>query len=822
MLSFIVGESELAERIRAFPWEKTSLGDTAGWPVSLRTLVSVMLGANQPMFIVWGPDRLLLHNDQYISVLQGHHPGALGRPFLDVWSEIADDLRPLVEGAYAGTPSHMEDILLIMERNGYPEETHFAYSYTPVPSQSGGVEGFFCACIETTEQVMAARRIRESEVRNRQVLDSASDYAIIATGLDGRVTRWNEGARRVLGWTEEEMLGQSAERIFTPEDRAAGQPAIEMRSALSQGRGNDERWHNRQSGERFYAAGEMTPLRDASGEAVGFVKVLRDRTEQRLAEERLAASRSELDVALANLRNLNENLEHQVAERTAERDQVWRNSRDLLAVANVKGVWLSVSPAWTRLLGWSEAELVGRTSTWLEHPDDVERTRAEVAHLATGGTTFAFENRFRNTAGDYRWLSWTAAPEGGLLYCSGRDITAEKERQAELLAAQDQLRQAQKVEAVGQLTGGVAHDFNNLLTVIRGSVDLMRRPGITDERRSRYIDAIADSADRATRLTNQLLAFSRRQALTPQVFDVRDSVEAIRDMIGTLAGPRVRIVIDRDDAVCLVHVDRNQFDTALINMAVNARDAMDSEGTLHIGVRAVSCMPAMRSHAAVPGEFVAVSLTDTGSGIPIDDLDRIFEPFFTTKGVGEGTGLGLSQVFGFAKQSGGEIMVESENEGAGGATFTLYLPRDAGDVPATALADHAGKREEPADGLCVLVVEDDPEVGTFARAALEELGYGTVLAPDAAHALGELNIAGRHFDAVFSDVVMPGMSGIELAREIGHRFPDLPVVLTSGYSTVLAEEGHRGLELIRKPYSVDELARILRKVTTARAISRPE
>lgn len=243
MLSFIVGDSEMAGRIRAFPWAGTSLGEPAAWPVALKTLVSVMLGANQPMFIAWGPDRTLLHNDQYISVLQGHHPGALGRPLLEVWSEIEGDLRPLVEGAYAGNPSYMEDILLIMERNGYPEETHFAYSYTPVPGEGGIVDGFFCACIETTEQVMAARRVRESEVRNRQIFDSATDYAIIATDLGGRVTRWNEGARRVLGWTEAEMLGQTVERIFTPEDIAADRPAVELRCALEQGRGNDERWH---------------------------------------------------------------------------------------------------------------------------------------------------------------------------------------------------------------------------------------------------------------------------------------------------------------------------------------------------------------------------------------------------------------------------------------------------------------------------------------------------------------------------------------------------------------------------------------------------
>ncbi|RYE98921.1 MAG: PAS domain S-box protein, partial [Oxalobacteraceae bacterium] len=228
MLRFMAGETELAERIRTYAWDKTDLGDPSGWPEALKTLVSVVLGANQPMFIVWGPSRRLLYNDRYTSVLQGHHPEALGRPFLKVWSEIADSLEPLVEDAYAGIPSHNDDIMLMMERNGYPEETHFAYSYTPVRVETGDVGGFFCACIETTSQVMTERAVRESEVRNRQILNSAIDYAIVATDREGLVTQWNSGAERILGWTEAEMCGQPVDRFFTPEDQAGNRPQVEM------------------------------------------------------------------------------------------------------------------------------------------------------------------------------------------------------------------------------------------------------------------------------------------------------------------------------------------------------------------------------------------------------------------------------------------------------------------------------------------------------------------------------------------------------------------------------------------------------------------
>ena len=527
----------------------------------------------------------------------------------------------------------MDDITLIMEWRGYPEETHFSYSYTPIRSAGGKVEGFFCPCNEITAAVMAERAERESAVLNRQIFDSAIDYAIIAMDLKGKVTRWNEGARRVLGWDEAEMLGQAADRIFTPEDLAADRPAVERRCAIEEGRANDERWHVRKGGERFFAAGEMTPLRDAAGEAVGFIKVMRDRTEQRLVDEALRESQ-------ARLRELNETLEAQVAQRTAERDWVWNNSRDLLVVLGTDGILRAVNPAWESILGLTAAKLIGRHATEVVLPDDVPITEGALGEARAQRDLTSFENRCVHKDGSVRCISWHTKTEGDLIYAYGRDVTAEKQRQAELAAAHDQLRQAQKVEAVGQLTGGVAHDFNNLLTVILASVNLLRRPGVTEERRARYIEAIGDTADRATKLTNQLLAFARRQALTPELFDAGESVRGVADMIRTLAGARVQVAVETADAPCFVHADRNQFDTALINMAVNARDAMGGDGTLTIRVRAVDGMPAVRTHPAVAGDFVAVSLSDTGVGIPADRIERIFEPFFTTKGTGGGTGWG--------------------------------------------------------------------------------------------------------------------------------------------------------------------------------------
>ncbi len=382
-------------------------------------------------------------------------------------------------------------------------------------------------------------------------------------------------------------------------------------------------------------------------------------------------------------------------------------------------------------------------------------------------------------------------------------------RTSELQTAEDALRQSQKMEAVGQLTGGVAHDFNNLLTVIRSATDLLKRPDLSAERRERYIDAISDTADRAAKLTGQLLAFARRQALQPEVIDVGQSLRVIADMLGTLTGSRIVIGIDLPDLPCFTNVDPSQLDTALVNMAVNARDAMQGAGRIDITVRSTDHIPAVRSHPAVAGSYVAIAMRDTGSGIEPDKLERIFEPFFTTKGVGEGTGLGLSQVFGFAKQSGGDITVESDV--GSGTVFTLYLPQV--DQGAVAEIDDAGEALADGHGTRVLVVEDNAEVGTFTTQSLSELGYTTVWAADAQEALAELAADATRFDIVFSDVVMPGMNGIELGKAIRERYPTLPVVLTSGYSNVLAQDGTHGFELLHKPYSVEQLSRVLSKAT---------
>jgi len=482
------------------------------------------------------------------------------------------------------------------------------------------------------------------------------------------------------------------------------------------------------------------------------------------------------------------------------------------------------SPIGKMIAANPEADLITVTSPTdgIERRLGYQRLAEYPIYVSAGLETSAIRARWLSTISQHLIFG---APATALLFFllalalrRTRNLHFEAARRLE---AEEALKHGQRLEALGQLTGGVAHDFNNLLTVIRASIDLLRRPDLPEPRRLRYIEAISDTVTRAAKLTGQLLAFARRQTLKPELFDVGQSVQMLGEMIGTLIGSRIEIITRLPDEPCFINADAGQFETATINMAVNARDAMDGQGRLTIAVQPVAELPDATGAPHNPrGQnfhgYVAVSVADTGVGIPPDQFERIFEPFFTTKQVGHGTGLGLSQVFGFAKQSGGEVVVASEV--GKGSTFTLYLPR-AGD----SRLQQRRANDAPAidgSGMTVLVVEDNAEVGKFATDALVELGYTTKLVSNATHALEELSVGADRFDVVFTDVVMPGMTGIELAQEIRRRHADLPVVLTSGYSHVLSENGRFGFELLQKPYSIDQLSHVLHQVGRWRKVKR--
>jgi CheY-like chemotaxis protein len=361
----------------------------------------------------------------------------------------------------------------------------------------------------------------------------------------------------------------------------------------------------------------------------------------------------------------------------------------------------------------------------------------------------------------------------------------------------------------------VAHDFNNLLTIIRSATDFLRRRELAEDRRRRYIDAISDTVDRASKLTAQLLAFARRQPLSPQVFDVGQQVESIVNLIRPLVGARIQLGLEVRDAQCYALADTAQFETTLINLAVNSRDAMHGEGVISIRVEKADQVRPSVSSDRRHGKFIAVSVRDEGSGIPPENLKAIFEPFYTTKEVGKGTGLGLSQALGFAKQSGGEIVAESAV--GRGSTFTIYLPQ--AEAPEHRSVNSAVPPDPDASGRGrrILVVEDNEDVGKLSTELLQDLGYDTTRVDNARQALALIAADQAAFDLVFSDVIMPGMNGLELATAIRKQYPHVPIVLTSGYSSVMADNAHHGFELIQKPYSVEALSRILRSAMLVRS-----
>ena len=654
----------------------------------------------------------------------------------------------------------------------------------------------------TAERALAEQRLAFNEVTLKLSVDAA-EIGTWDLDLTNDVLTWPPRTKAMFGISPN--VACSMKDFYDgvhPDDRDA--TAAAFASALDPERRTtydvEYRTIGKEDGIVRWVAAKGRGIFDDKGRCVRAIGTAIDITRRKTTEDRLRASE-------ATLRELNATLERRVADSTAERDRMWRLSTDLMLVSHFDSTIVSVNPAWTTLLGWTREELVGRSYLDFVHTDDQPATGAETHRLGDGLTTMRFENRYRCRDGTYRWLSWSAVPEQGLIHAVARDITNER-------AASEALNQAQKMDAVGQLTGGVAHDFNNLLTVIRSAADFLRRPDLSDEKRRRYIDAISDTADRGARLTAQLLAFARRQPLKPEVFNVGDKVSGVAEMLRSLLGGRIVLNVEHTPAPLHVEADVAQFDTALLNLAVNARDAMDGEGQLTLTVRAVSAIPPVRHHAKRPGAYVAISVTDTGAGITPENLSRIFEPFFTTKDVGKGTGLGLSQVFGFAKQSGGDVLVESEENA--GTAFTIYLKSvDAKGTTATGQVEV--EQVAHVSNASVLVVEDNPGVGEFATTMLQDLGYRTTWATDGQAALDLLGQDDLQFDVVFTDVIMPGMTGIELGEEIRRRFPGLPIVLTSGYSNVLAEKGRHGFALLQKPYSVEAMSRVLRKAVRDRA-----
>nr|WP_249156609.1 PAS domain S-box protein [Bradyrhizobium sp. KB893862 SZCCT0404] len=660
------------------------------------------------------------------------------------------------------------------------------------------------AHIDITDQALARETLRESEERFRLIADSAP-VPIWVTKLDRKRSFANQAYVDFVGLPYDQAIDFDWRKVLHPDDL----PHVLQQSV--QGEASlkpfvlEARYKNA-DGEWRWLRSESQPRWDPTGKHIGFIGVAHDITVAKQAE--------------IELRQLNETLEERIAERTAELEAnearllaILETSNQYQGLVNLKGELLYANKTALDGIKASSADVIGKPfweTPWFTGTERMSAAVRDAFDTVLKGEAVRLEMRLRLPIGE-RDFEFGMRPvldrHGNITGAVPEAVDITERRRGE-----EALRQSQKMEAIGQLTGGVAHDFNNLLTIIRSATDFLRRRELPEERRRRYVDAISDTVERASKLTAQLLAFARRQPLKPQIFNVGSQVEGVAQLVRPLVGGRIEITVEIQDADCFTVADVAQFETALINLAINARDAMNGEGRLTIAVCKVQGIPGLRAQSARGGDYVAISVRDTGSGIAAEHLESIFEPFFTTKEVGKGTGLGLSQAFGFAKQSEGDIAVTSAQ--GEGATFTIYLPQaqsPTADKEAAALTSEAATTGR---GYRVLVVEDNDDVGQFSTELLEDLGYVTRRVANANAALAILGENEFAVDLVFSDVIMPGMNGVELAGIIRERYPGLPVVLTSGYSNVLAENAHRGFELIQKPYSVESLSRILRKAIT--------
>jgi PAS domain S-box-containing protein len=652
--------------------------------------------------------------------------------------------------------------------------------------------------VDVTIATQRERVLRERQnARYDAVVESASDI-IVTLDANGIVQFANPAAVRDIQYDRSELVGRPLGNLFHERHlweelwRAvlAGDPSARSVELVAR----------RKDGSHTFL--DVSASKWSSEGRVFVTAILRDVNERHAAEEAL--------------RELNLTLEQRVAERTQERDRIWQSSLDMLGVATADGKWISINPAWTKMLGWHPDEILGKTSEWLEHPDDRRKMRDAVNRLAEPEQTSDFESSFRTRSGDYRVLSWTAINVEGLLYCVARDITEQRRQQEALDKAEDALRQAQKMEAVGQLTGGLAHDFNNLLTGISGALELLQIR-ISQSRYKdvdRYISTAQGAANRAAALTHRLLAFSRRQTLDPKATKINQLIAGMTDLIRNTVGPGIEVGVVAESDLWITLVDTNQLENALLNLCINARDAMPDGGQLRI--ETTNCVldsAEAFSFEMNPGEYVRLSVSDTGTGMSEEVTKRAFDPFYTTKPLGQGTGLGLSMIYGFAKQSGGQVRIVSTL--GQGTTIHLFLPRfhGVGDSSGEALDVTAPPRA--GAGETVLIVDDEPSVRMLVAEVLAELGYRAIEAAEGASALQVLRSDAR-IDLLVTDVGLPGgMNGRQLADFGRIARPQLKVLFITGYAekAVMGTAGlEQGMAVLTKPFAMDGLAKQIREL----------
>jgi PAS domain S-box-containing protein len=813
---FLAGGGEMGALTRAYDWSASPLGPPEAWPQSLRTAVRILLNTNHPMFIWWGPELIQFYNDAYRQTMgPERHPGALGQRGRECWTEIWHIIGPQIDQVMrGGGATWHENQLIPVTRHGRLDQVYWTYGFSPI-DEDDRIGGVLVVCRDVTRDYLAAAALREREAelaRVQQIGRIGGLEVDLRTGFHNRRSPEYLQIHGLPPDAANETHEDWVRRIH-PEDREATEQ--KFRDAVA----SDVRDYTVQyriirpsDGETRWISVKSTIERDENERAIRLIGAHTDVTEQVVADLALRQSEERYRKLADQLAELNATLAQRVEEKTRERDRIWNVSQDLLLVADRNGVWRTVNPAWTRTLGWSEAELLNGSSEWLEHPDDGGITRTQIKRLGDTSTTVRFESRLRHKDGSYRWLSWTGVPDRDSIYAVVRDVTAEKAAAERLRATEEALLQSQKMEAVGQLTGGIAHDFNNLLTGIVGSLDLLQtrlNQGRT-ENVSRYINAAMTSANRAAALTHRLLAFARRQPLIPKAVDANQLVVSLEDLLRRTIGETIDLAIVAADDLWCTLCDPNQLESALLNLAINARDAVPDGGKLTITTGNVRLDGVSADTPALePGDYICIAVTDTGVGMSAEVAARAFDPFFTTKPIGQGTGLGLSMIYGFARQSNGHATIDSKLEQ--GTSVRLYLPRHHGEA-AGERASSLKAAVPAATGETVLVVEDEPVVRAVILEMLGEQGYRTLEAVDGPSGLKILRGDPR-IELLITDVGLPGMNGRQLADQARETRPDLKILFVTGYAeSVAISDGflQPGMEMITKPFDLGNLSRRVR------------
>lgn len=824
-----VGGGETGELIRRFDWSQTSLGPISKWPDHLRIKVNSIVNSPIPQVLMWGADHVMLYNDAYVEIAGNYHPRALGAKVPDVWPEIWDWNQQILEAGFRGEVQSFRDQVMTLYRHGAAEDVVFDLFYTPIYNDEGGVDAVLCTVLENTEKVQAVKALAESREELRQLMDA---MPILVGYLDhdhvyrfanqGYLEWFGRDPANVRGRHAREIIGESYyEKRKSLLDRALAGELIVTDTVIQRPDGQDRT-----------AEVRYIPRRNGEGVVEGIYILIIDIDDRKQGEHALRRSNDRFRAAMHAVHGV-----------------LWTNSPD--------GRMLGEQPGWQALTGQTQQNYQDYGWADAVHPEDRAGSIASWREAVAAKSTYIWEHRVRRHDGQYRTCMIRAIPildaDGEIEEWVGvhTDITEQRaaetslqehaanlERQvrhrqraeeqlrqlnetlearvetemAERRHAERALQQAQKMEAIGQLTGGVAHDFNNLLQVIQGNLQLLVKDVAGNARAERRVTNALAGVSRGAKLASQLLAFGRRQALEPRVINIGRFINGMDDLLRRSLGEAIEIEVITSGGLWNTYADPTQVENALLNLAINARDAMNGSGKLTIEVGNASLdQDYARTHSeVVAGQYVLLAVTDTGSGIPAEVLEKVFEPFFSTKPEGKGTGLGLSMVYGFVKQSGGHVKIYSEV--GQGTTVKIYLPRSVADEDREVVIQNG-----PVVGgsETILVVEDDEEVRSTVVETLTDLGYRVLTAKDAQAGLNVVE-SGMPIDVIFTDVVMPGpMKSREMARRAKERLPQLVVLFTSGYTENSIVHGgilDAGVELLSKPYTREALARRLRHV----------